>query len=351
MKRWFFFIAWLVAVRAEWSTGNHSIYYRGEEFRVRGINWFGFETECAVVHGLWVREVDHVLGFLRENQYNAIRIPFSYEMTLRMNEPISTQCILPANPWMEGMTIRQAMHMMFQKCRKLGIVIVIDLHTIEGIITTLPWTDHVSSQQIYRRWLEMIREFQVYPNLMAIDIKNEPHQVSWNTWGTYLRGVVQNIQRDMVDYHGLFMIEGISDHSVWGGSFQNMDPDTVAFFRSNPRVVFSPHVYGVSVRGSEANTDSNSVFQQWFGFLRLSFSNPILIGELGGFFITDDYDWHMKVRNYLIANDIRNIFYWCLNPDSIDTQGILKEDWFTPNQGKIDWHTVLQPNPTWLDFS
>lgn len=334
-----------------WTTSNHSMFFSDSLFRLKGVNWFGFETDCLVAQGLWIRQVDDMFAFLQQNKYNAIRLPFSYEFVGMLDTPVAPSCVI-ANPWMMAMTARDCMHMFFQKSMQRGIVVLLDLHTIENVISTRPWTDNVSIEQILKAWEIMIQEYGKYPNLIGIDIKNEPHQISWHTWGTYVRGFVKSIRDDIIPLKSLMFVEGIQDHSVWGGSFENLDNATQSFFLSNPHtIVFSPHVYGVSVRGHSAMHDSDETFHKWFGFLLNGFGNAIVIGEIGGFFIDDDFDWHMKIQQYLIGNDIRNLFYWCLNPDSIDTQGILREDWWTPNQEKLDWHTAVQPDPTIVDFT
>lgn len=342
------FVNGLVSAR-EWRAQDHSVYYQDKLFRIKGINWFGYETDCAVVQGLWVRQIDELFQFLEDARYNAIRLPFSYEMVQNLDGPVKESCVA-SNTWMIGMSVRNSLHMFFQKSMQHHIAIVLDFHTIGGVITYGPSTDTVTREQVFGAWTTMIREYGRYPNLMAIDIKNEPHQISWKTWGSYVQDFVPRILNE-TGYDALIFVEGIQDHSVWGGSFETMGDSVQQCFRSyDTTLVFSPHVYGVSIRGSPANRDNGAVFTRWFGFLRESYTNPIVLGEIGGFFITDDYEWHMKIQHYLIAKDIHNVFYWCLNPTSIDTQGILYEDWWTVNEEKLEWHTTLQPDPTRVNF-
>lgn len=336
-----------------WRAINRTLLFQDQEFRLKGVNWFGYETDCYVVQGLWVRGIDEFFEFLTDNRYNAIRIPFSYELVGLLDQPVAETCVA-ANPWMIGMPIRGSLHMFFQKCMERGIAILLDFHTIGGVITTRPWTDDVSIENIIDAWSTMLQEYGKYPNLIGIDLKNEPHQISWHTWGTFVRQLVKTLRARPPPYstpfRGLYFVEGIQDHSVWGGSFESMDEASRVFFLSNNDTVFSPHVYGVSVRGVSATHDTWSTFRQWFGFLVENYTNPIILGEIGGFFITDDYDWQMKIQTYLVSIGVRDIFYWCLNPDSIDTQGLLLEDWITPNEGKLAWHTALRPDPTVIDF-
>ncbi|HEX8686825.1 MAG TPA: hypothetical protein VF654_09990, partial [Pyrinomonadaceae bacterium] len=43
-----------VPASAGWTTsGNRIIAPSGAEFRISGINWYGFETSDSIAHGLW----------------------------------------------------------------------------------------------------------------------------------------------------------------------------------------------------------------------------------------------------------------------------------------------------------
>ena len=39
-------------------------------------------------------------------------------------------------------------------------------------------------------------------------------------------------------------------------------------------------------------------------------------------------------------------FFWCVNPDSGDTGGLLNNDWMTPDNNKLALLQKLVPNPT-----
>ncbi len=54
--------------------------------------------------------------------------------------------------------------------------------------------------------------------------------------------------------------------------------------------------------------------------------------------------------DYLLAIDSRDTFIWCLNPNSGDTGGLLKDDWVTPDNDKLTLMAKLNPNPTIVTF-
>jgi len=67
----------------------------------------------------------------------------------------------------------------------------------------------------------------------------------------------------------------------------------------------------------------------------------VVLGEWGGKGVGKDLAWLQAFADYLIANDLSH-FFWCLNPDSADTGGLL-EQWAStpkPNLWKLE---LLEP--------
>jgi endoglucanase len=71
----------------------------------------------------------------------------------------------------------------------------------------------------------------------------------------------------------------------------------------------------------------------------------VVVGEFGGHYTTsttqaqDDKLWQDTFVSYLIGKGTKSSFYWCVNPNSGDTGGVLNDDWETWNTGKL---TLLQ---------
>jgi hypothetical protein len=67
----------------DWSSERGQILVNGRPFHLKGANWFGFETETFYPHGLWgATTMDRVFAFMRANDFNAVRVPFSAELAL-----------------------------------------------------------------------------------------------------------------------------------------------------------------------------------------------------------------------------------------------------------------------------
>src|SRR5947209_5272008 len=48
--------------------------------RIAGINWFGFETQTFVVHGLQDRNYKDMLNQIKHLGYNTVRLPYSNQL-------------------------------------------------------------------------------------------------------------------------------------------------------------------------------------------------------------------------------------------------------------------------------
>jgi endoglucanase len=335
-----------------WSINNTTgtLMFQNQPLLLKGINWFGYETPCRMVHGLWAREMDDFLETISDYEYNAIRLPFSLEVMETWENPPLYDCI-GASSWLKDISVKDTLHIFFEKSKDLGLSILLDFHSIHEQITPYPWTDDHPTEEVLMVWEKVVEEFSMYPNLLGIDLKNEPHgDITWPLWTDFVDHVIRRITENCPSFKGLFFVEGLQENnSVWGGSFQNMPRTWSVYKDPHPRVVFSPHMYGVSVRGDIAMTDTFQQYDEWFGFLHRA-HRAVVIGEVGGWYIGDDEVWEKRFMVYLKEREMTNVFYWCLNPDSVDTGGLLYNDWKTPNIKKVLFHENLQPYPTDLIF-
>ena len=74
--------------------------------------------------------------------------------------------------------------------------------------------------------------------------------------------------------------------------------------------------------------------------LRVFSADGVLIGEFGTKLQTqNDRQWLTALTSYITTNGL-SFAYWCWNPDSNDTGGILMDDWTTVNTDK---QSIIQP--------
>jgi endoglucanase len=71
---------------------------------------------------------------------------------------------------------------------------------------------------------------------------------------------------------------------------------------------------------------------------------PLWLGEFGTLLDdTKDQQWFTSMIAYLgMGVTGINWTYWALNPDSVDTGGILQNDWATVNQNKQDYLNPIE---------
>ena len=345
---------WFLLTRttsAAWRTHLGSIYFGNESagpVALKGVNWFGFESACKVPHGLWVRPVDDLFDLMQDYQYNLVRLTFAKETIDDLDQPANPLC-LEANAWMIDMSVRSIIDMFFQKAAERNIAVLLAYHSIGGQITQTPLVDGFDAAAFYQLWSTVIQSFSQHDNWMGIDIKNEPHgTISWTEWSEFSQQFIVQTLRQHPEYNGIFFVEGVESYgSVWGGSFpQGTD---LSIFPSD-RTVFSPHLYGVSIRGAEAMHETFALYDSWFGWIQHQ-HRPIVIGEFGGWFVGDDYTWQKRAAVYLKKRNLCNLIYWSFNPDSQDTGGLLQQDWNTVLEPKIALQEFIQPDPTAFSFS
>jgi endoglucanase len=141
-------------------------------------------------------------------------------------------------------------------------------------------------------------------------------------------------------------VEGVeqfqNDWYWWGGNLEGAEKSPVQLSVPN-KLVYQAHDYGPSVayQGwfSAPNFPQNlaAVWVKHWAYLEQSQNTPVMVGEFGGPSVGQDIGgiWQQTLVNFLKANNL-SYTYWCWNPNSGDTGGILENDWTTINQAKLD---------------
>lgn len=343
-----------------------ALFLNDDKLTLKGVNWFGFETETYDLHGLWKVSMSSILDFLTKNKFNAVRVPFSTEIALALDKTKCTSINTTANPGMVNWTSGQLMDHLVKECAKRGIVVMFDMHRLigAGVITEL-WYDKTYTEDIViKAWLNIVNRYKNSPNVFAVDLKNEPHGVA--TWGgdasTNWHAAAQRIGNAILKVNPklLVMVEGVATHnnvySWWGGNLVGVKDLPVKLSVPN-KLVYSPHVYGPSVADQSYFSDTtfpsnlSAIWDRDFGNVKKNKLGSIMIGEFGGHMKASNKDdvWQKAMGEYIKTNSI-DFFYWCVNPNSGDTGGLLDEDWVTPIKPKLDLLASICPEPSQLKF-
>jgi endoglucanase len=342
---------------------------RSQRIRIKGVNWFGFETNIYTVHGLWSVSMDSLFKFLEKNKFNAIRLPIALELVLKMDQLRPSGIDFSKNKELENLTVGQLLDVFIRKCRQYNMLVMLDMHVhkSQGPIEELWYTNEFSEEKWIIGWKLLVTRYRGWSHVFACDLKNEPHGKA--TWAVGNRGTdwAKAAERIGNEIHKinpklLIFVEGIENvtkpkyGSFWGGNLADVANYQVKLTVPN-KLVYSPHVYGpdVFMQGyfKDANFPKNMrvIWDEQFGFIKKNRIGCLVLGEWGGFMRPGSLDavWQNAFGNWLIENDVDS-FMWSLNQNSKDTGGLVEADWTTPVQRKLDLLAKVHPNPAKFAF-
>lgn len=324
--------------KSSYYTEGGKIFHRGVRLHIRGINWFGLDVSDTKLHGLWTgRTLESFVDQVADLGFNAFRIP------------LAPETLNPLTKGSDGYkTARdQLEHLLFYTAKK-GMYVLLDLHKCSkdnshadkpgpglGVCATYP----------VQTWLEDLREMarisSHHKNVLGIDIFNEPYGFSWSQWRPLAEQAGVEILK--INPQTLVFVEGVGGvgyqgrwSPFWGENLSGADRDPVKLPPS--QLVYSPHVYGPSVAPQDYFNETAfpynmpAIWDEHFGSLRGK--APLVVGEFGGRYDGKDQTWKNAFVAYLKVREIKDFFYWSLNPNSGDTGGLLEDDWKTVNQKK-----------------
>lgn len=284
-------------------------------------------------------------------------------------------------------------------CKELGIKVMIDVHSPDannsghnyplwyglttstaGEITTKKWIDTLA-------WLA--DKYKNDDTILAFDLKNEPHGqrgytaaepsnfAKWdnstqeNNWKyaaercaaavleknprllIVIEGIEQYPKTNLGYTYATPEVWGASGNQApyygawWGGNLRGVKDFPINLGTLNSQIVYSPHDYGPSVYNQtwfdKDFTTQTLLDDYWYdswAYINDQGIAPLLIGEWGGHMDGGKNEkWMTLLRDYMIKNRISHTF-WCINPNSGDTGGLLTYDWKTWDESK---YNLLKP--------
>ena len=324
---------------------------------LQGVNWFGFETSAHVVHGLWSRDLDDMMGQVRRMGFNTIRLPFSLQ-ALDSTAPVTGPDFSGGkNAALQGKTPQQAMDVVIDAAARAGLMVLLENHSLADDGYQYPlWYGQAGYDESswVAHWQALARRYAGKPNVIGADLKNEPHgDATWGDGGpTDWRRAATRAGNAItaIAPNWLIVVEGIEktvpggklDTHWWGGDLEGVRRWPVRLSRAN-RLVYSPHEYGPGVFAQPwfgKPDTARQLERRWqlgWGFIAQQRIAPLLIGEFGGRKTdlgSDEGRWQRQFLDFL-GRTGASWTYWALNPDSGDTGGILLDDWRTLDQQKL----------------
>jgi endoglucanase len=326
---------------------------RGKKVLLRGVNWFGMETETHVPHGLWQRDYKDMLAQMRMLGYNLIRLPYSVA-ALRSLPPQGSPDVsgidfsIGSNIELQGKTPLEVMDLIIQEAEEQGLFILLDSHRLnDQKIPELWYGDGFTEVDWIDTWKMLAERYKNQANVIGADLKNEPHgKASWGTndLATDWRLAAERAGNAIlsINPNWLIIVEGVEKNvpgqklkQHWqGGNLEGVKRYPVRLSRRH-KLVYSPHEYGPGVFNqpyfSKPSFPKNLIERWQIGFNYISSQNiaPILIGEFGGRqvdTISPEGIWQNELVKYIQKHNL-SFAYWSWNPNSADTGGILLDDW------------------------
>jgi aryl-phospho-beta-D-glucosidase BglC (GH1 family) len=334
--------------------GGNIVDASGKTVRLTGISWFGLETPNYVLHGLWqARSLGSYLDQIKSLGYNLLRIPYSNQLFDAGSTPNGVN--FSANPELQGLTGLQILDKLVEQAGQRDLRIILDRHRPDaGAQSELWYTTQYSESRWISDWVMLATRYAHNSTVIGVDLHNEPHGSA--TWGdgnmaTDWRLAAERAGNAILAVNPdlLIIVEGIEKTAAgsywWGGNLAAAGANPVRLNVAH-RLVYSPHDYPASVFPQTWFSDPGypnnlpAVWDQHWGYLARQKIAPIWIGEFGTLDqTTSDQQWLSSLVGYIGSNGL-SFSYWCWNPDSGDTGGILQDDWQTVNTNK---QTVLQP--------
>jgi endoglucanase len=327
---------------------------RGQVVLLRGVNWFGMETELQVPHGLWKRDYQEMLAQIKGLGYNVIRLPYSVQ-ALRGTSISGVDFKIGSNGDFEGKSPLVVMDWVVQEAQRQGLMILLDSHRLNNQrIPELWYGDGFTEADWIDTWKLLAKRYRNQPNVIGADLKNEPHGRA--SWGTGDRATDWRLAAERagnavlaVNPDWLIVVEGVEKNVPgqklkvhWqGGNLEGVARFPVRL-NNQRKLVYSPHEYGPGVFQQAWFQDKafpQNLRDRWeIGWNYIATRNiaPIYIGEFGGRQVdqtSPEGIWQRQLVQF-INNQKLSFTYWSWNPNSDDTGGILQDDWQTIDQPK-----------------
>ena len=367
--------------------GNQIVNMHGQPVWLTGANWFGFNATERTLHGLWSVNLESTVQAITERGINLLRVPISTQLLYEWSQDqYSTPNVNTAtNPDLVDKTDLEIFDHFLAVAKQYGLKVMLDVHSAEadnsGHVYPMWYKGSITPEVFYSTWEWITDRYKDDDTILAMDIQNEPHGKPWadpefakwddstdiNNWKYACETASKRILA--INPNLLVMCEGIESYPMdgvtwtsldeddyhnnwWGGNFHGVRDYPIDLGEHQDQLVYSPHDYGPLVynqpwfyEGFNKQTLYEDVWKDNWMFIHEEGIAPLLIGEWGGFMDGGDNEkWMVAIRDLIIEHKLHHTF-WCINPNSGDTGGLLENDWVTWDEAK---YALFEPS-LWRD--
>ncbi|KAK1946715.1 Endoglucanase [Phytophthora citrophthora] len=338
------------------------VWLDGKPFFIKGVSFFGMESDICVPHGLWggpdSTTLATVAQLLRANGFNLVRLPLAVAAVANNIEvdryKIGNETALIKAFEGRGLRYLDVLDYVVHELARYELLVLLDAHVMQpaGAITPLWYDDKQGCPEtvVENMWTALAVRYATQWNVLGADLNNEPHgEASWGSgdlkldWRLAAMRLADKILA--VCPRWLIFVEGVQTTSCdahempcfWGENLQAARQNPVKFCVDN-RLVYSPHTYGPAVswqpyfNAEDFPENMPHVWETHFGYLKQHSDVPLVIGEWGGRHENPkDWEWQTRFAEYAKNIGVSGVIFWCVNPNGGDTDGLLCADWRTPN--------------------
>ncbi len=345
------------------SAKNKKVYMGENEITIRGINWCGLNYGSGI-DSLNTGTVSDHITILKDQKINAIRLPMSTYLMLNMDDMVLDNVNETINPGLKGTNTGVHVDKLIRSLANAGILVMINMHRFTGKgdneedIGPLWYSQEYPEEKVIAAWVKVAERYKDYPNVFAMDIKNEPHrstgevEAKWGgsdpkqDWAAACERIGNAILN--VNPNVLICVEGVTDQ-VWGDNVSGAVNRPIELSLRD-KVIYSPHFYKHWNYPNRQGFDMNVYMDRVVGTLADT-NATIVVGEYG-FDHTkqDQVQWVKDLAAYFNRKGIVNAFYWALNENEGVGAGLLARGTTDVIETKIDIMKLITPQPTTLIF-
>lgn len=346
------------------ASGNKILDAAGNEVRFSGVNFSGFESTNYALHGTWGgigRNWKTYLDQIKSLGFNLIRLPFSGDIFTPGRMPQNVD--YSVNSDLQGKSTMEFLDLFVSECGLRGIRIILDYHRIQAGATPenglwyLPGSGIYTEQYWINNWKALVGRYVGNPTVVGCDLFNEVHAdgshpgpywagdgsyepYNWRTAAKRCAEAILSVNPNL-----LICLQGMDHYgpatSWWGANHEGLKD--FAFDISRPaQAVYEVHDYGPNVwnqawhNAPDFPSNLPAFWDGQWGFVHNENLGPIWIGEWGSKLdVTKEIQWATTFRDYVKSKGLIWT-WWTWGPNSGDTGGILRDDWTTVNQNKLD---------------
>ncbi|RLN93736.1 hypothetical protein BBJ28_00014093 [Nothophytophthora sp. Chile5] len=336
--------------------------------------------------------VYEIAAFLARNKFNSVRLPICIKNLLKNTVPEKSLINMNTNRAINITSYITTIQTIVEALGYRHISVMISLHTLDPKTSGGAWysdtlgvseDDFLSAVDILTKNLCGSK----YWNIIGLDLKNEPHECSWGgsapDWQKGATLIGNRMLKGCPNW--MAFVEGTNDvysitlngasksyYDWWGGGLEKAGDDSVDLSKEN-KVVWAPHYYNTGVNPAwylyasgtqnaagalenyvelsdeDLKNNVEKTMDAMFGYLATSPKYAMVMGEFAGLYGKDAHpklttkrttDFTIEV---MLASGYAGGYMWSLNPESAYqynpadtygtfTEGLLEDDWLTPNK-------------------